>query len=504
MFRHGNVKASYSKDHNFRFYCKRSILFNLNLYLTYYQGWKARYTSPTDLHRTCDQTKRILIIPAAQSVGASSHHQTHPVNIAAVGSKWYQKRKLCAGAAIRSGSPQDPRHDVSFLSLRLSSCKPCPLMIKLFTHAQLIAEQDWSVPPDLITLIRHLSRERRGRFESNLMPASPLLMSSPGAMRRYIRPLLMGCVFLIIVAAYYNYPLPSDTAYLHSDTRSLDFLRRAKSELTLDLSAEVIYSRRCIKISTSNEPHREEVTRIAEPLVVNPVVVPLADQGSSEVSLPPCASLKLKTAEPHVAGEKFPELIFGMATTYERLNAPETIESIEHWASGRDSKLYVMVEDHTKRPAETRELQALYRDRGVQAHFIAPLSDSTSTSQNHFLVLTEMVRGSGPETKWFGLLDDDTFFPHLKPLATALGQLDHTVDMYVGALSEDFGSVRNFGIMAYGGAGVYLSVHLAKKLGTLEQATACLDEAAENLGDILVRNCVYHHSRTKLTPLPGL
>lgn len=120
------------------------------------------------------------------------------------------------------------------------------------------------------------------------------------------------------------------------------------------------------------------------------------------------------------------------------------------------------------------------------------------------MVLVRMVEESGPETKWFCLLDDDTFFPHLEPLSDALSRIDHTSDAYVGALSEDFPSVQTFGLMAYGGAGVYLSAHLARKLGQPELAAACMQESPPHLGDIIIRDCVYHHSKAKLTRLPGL
>lgn len=330
------------------------------------------------------------------------------------------------------------------------------------------------------------------------------LKSSLGVMRRYSRPLSTACVIFIFLAGCYMYAIPADNEYFNRQDTPLDFLRRSSIDTSLDLTAEILYSRRCISTKASNEINRQAVTSIKESLIVDPVRI--RGSGSNEdASLPECVPLRLSTSKPYAPREKFPELIFGMATTYDRLSMLETIDSIEHWAAGRDSKLFVMVEDYTVRgPAEVLGLETRYRDRGVQANFIAPISDSTSTSQNHFLVLTQMVKNSGPETKWFGLLDDDTFFPHLKPLSTALGQLDHSVDMYVGTLSEDFGSVRIFGIMAYGGAGAYLSVTLAKKLGTLDQAIACLDEAPETWGDIVLRNCVYHHSRAKLTPLPGL
>lgn len=304
------------------------------------------------------------------------------------------------------------------------------------------------------------------------------------------------------------YLLPNGRKYLSQvdtpidDTHTpLDFLLRVSRELSLDLSPSILYSRRCIEVVSSSEAKRQEVVSISEPLITDQVTLQ-GEQLRGGASLPQCTLLKLTTPEPHAVAEKFPDLIFGLATTYTRLR--ESLSSIEHWCSGRASKVIVMVEDYVVREAEVLELQQEYRDRDIQASFIAPIDESLSTSQNHFFVLTQMVKESGPQTKWFALLDDDTFFPHLKPLSDALGRLDHESDMYVGALSEDFGSVKNFGIMAYGGAGVYLSAHLARKLGALDQATECLGEAPENLGDIVLRNCVYHHSRAKLTFLPGL
>ncbi|KAI1868540.1 uncharacterized protein JN550_006456 [Neoarthrinium moseri] len=190
-----------------------------------------------------------------------------------------------------------------------------------------------------------------------------------------------------------------------------------------------------------------------------------------------------------------------MATTYNRLL--DSLPSIGHWCSGRESKLFVVVEDWFDRREDVLELQGTYRKSGIQAFFIEPFDRTHSTSQSHFMVLTRMVEESGPETEWFGLLDDDTFYPHLAPLSDALGAFDHTQDMYVGGLAEDFGSIQNFGIMAYGGAGAYLSAALAKKLGTVDQAVQCLQESPPNLGDIIIRDCVYHHSRARMTVLPG-
>jgi hypothetical protein len=242
---------------------------------------------------------------------------------------------------------------------------------------------------------------------------------------------------------------------------------------------------------------------ITEPLIVGETIIDIHNPGELAKTIPECVPLNLPVGTPYPATKQFPNLIFGMATTYVRLR--ESVASIGHWCSIKGSRLIVIVSDWNAVSSEdVTNLQSEYRDRGILASFFAPFERSYSTSQSHFMVLTRMVEASTSETQWFGLLDDDTFFPHLAPLSDALSALDHTKDMYVGALAEDFGSVRNFGIMAYGGAGAYLSVHLARKLGALDQAMECIRESPPELGDIILRNCVYRHSKARLTILPGL
>ncbi|KAI1395451.1 hypothetical protein F4819DRAFT_501016 [Hypoxylon fuscum] len=280
----------------------------------------------------------------------------------------------------------------------------------------------------------------------------------------------------------------------------LDFLNRATGKLGLNLSPSIKYSRRCIKLTFAPEAKRQEVVNISQPLVVDQVTLRLEQVEGSRTTLSQCTPIELVVSGPYPVGENFPHIIFGIATNYDRLR--ESLTAIAHWCSKQDTKLIAIVEDWSRRSNDILKLQQEYRDSGIKATFIKPLDESHTTSQSHFMVLTQMLKESDPETKWFGLLDDDTFFPHLKPLSDALGQLDHRVDMYVGALAEDFGSVKNFGLMAYGGAGAYLSAHLAQKLGV--QAATCIREAPPNMGDIILRDCVYQHSKARLTILPGL
>ncbi|KAH7012283.1 uncharacterized protein B0I36DRAFT_356353 [Microdochium trichocladiopsis] len=161
------------------------------------------------------------------------------------------------------------------------------------------------------------------------------------------------------------------------------------------------------------------------------------------------------------------DLAFGMATSLVRLS--QSVDSIAHWTSDRGTLLVVVIEDYIGHEDEVADLLAQFHSLKINAIFIPPIASNHSMSQSHFAVLSKMLAESGPETKWFALLDDDTFFPHLEPLSTALSSLDHeNKDLYVGGLTEDWGSLTRFGLMAYGGAGVYLSAYLARKIGNLD------------------------------------
>lgn len=296
-------------------------------------------------------------------------------------------------------------------------------------------------------------------------------------------------------------PPPSPQIF-KDDESALGFVRRANIRANLELSPTINYMRQCIQTVVDPQVDRNAVADVAEPLLVPPQRLRLSQSGSANDLLGECLSVPLSVSHPFPEHAKFPDLIFGMATTYSRLR--DSIVPITHWASGRESKLIVIVQDWTEEVYRIIELESVYQERGVNATFIQPYDEAHTTSQSHFRVLTRMVEESGPDTKWFGLLDDDTFFPNLEPLSEALGAMDHTRELYVGALSEDFAAVKNFGIMAYGGAGAYLSVQLAKKLGDPTEADRCLSEYTPEFGDIIIRDCVYQHSSARLTVLPGL
>ncbi|KAI0018796.1 hypothetical protein F4780DRAFT_749476 [Xylariomycetidae sp. FL0641] len=320
---------------------------------------------------------------------------------------------------------------------------------------------------------------------------------------RYIRRLLV-CIAVIFGIWYFLGDDVSRAASLSDSPSTLDFLDRANREINLELSPTIQYSRTCIKTVFSDHAPRKEVTNISQPLAGEMTTIQLDQPASTRKTPSDCHPISLTVPKPYPAKLKFPNLIFGIATAYSRLLDPNTFTSIAHWSSGTGSKLVALITDYHENAADVAKLEKEYRDHGIEAVFVKPFDPTHSTAQSHFMVLTSMVEQSGPNTEWFGLLDDDTFFPHLGPLAKALGNLDHTEDMYVGALTEDFSAVQNYGLQAFGGAGAYLSAPLAKKLGAVDQAQQCFEEFPTDQGDLLLRDCVYNHSKARLTILPGL
>jgi hypothetical protein len=113
------------------------------------------------------------------------------------------------------------------------------------------------------------------------------------------------------------------------------------------------------------------------------------------------------------------------------------------------------------------------------------------------MLIRDLLGYATPETQWLGILDDDTFFPSLYPVDKELAKYDHSQPFWLGALSEDFGHIKIWGLMAFGGAGVFISMPLAHELDPVLET--CIKDASINTGDGILRDCIYSKTRTKLT-----
>ncbi|SPN96582.1 uncharacterized protein DNG_00105 [Cephalotrichum gorgonifer] len=272
----------------------------------------------------------------------------------------------------------------------------------------------------------------------------------------------------------------------------LDYLK------SLRLADKILFSRRRIKPVVSKAINRDEVLNISVPLFPKKQAIDLSSCASTV--LEPGDTLQLKVP-PLYPKRTYPEFIFGIATSADRLR--DSIGPLSYWLSGSSAKLVAIISERQPATADQlQDLRHLFATQDIDAVILNPTDKSLTTSQNHFAMIRDMVRLSTPSTKWLGILDDDTFFPSLHPLAAELALHDPDKPQYIGALSEDFRAVKNWGYMAFGGAGVFLSLPAATTISAhLEE---CLAGSTSSQGDGILRDCVHRHTRARLTQVQGL
>lgn len=125
-------------------------------------------------------------------------------------------------------------------------------------------------------------------------------------------------------------------------------------------------------------------------------------------------------------------------------------------------------------------------------------------NNNNFDTKKEHEEEDNQKVHWLAILDDDTFLPSLHHLAAALATHDHTRPRYLGQLTEAASLLPQGILGAFGGAGIFLSVPLARLLRP--HLESCVEgEGAEGEGgDVLIMRCVHAHSAARLVRVPGL
>ncbi len=148
-------------------------------------------------------------------------------------------------------------------------------------------------------------------------------------------------------------------------------------------------------------------------------------------------------------------------------------------------------------PEKMSELQARMRGLGMDVILVEPLELQDSFSMKYFSLIKIMYGSRNEKTKWISLLDDDTFFPSMPALVTMLAKYNTTQEYYVGALSEIWWAVAHYGMMGFGGAGIFLSIALAEMMN--KGYKNCTEASHTTAGDIRIMECVYLLTETKLT-----
>lgn len=180
---------------------------------------------------------------------------------------------------------------------------------------------------------------------------------------------------------------------------------------------------------------------------------------------------------------------FGVATTVTRLN--ESLDQFVHWAGYTHTRIFALIEpdeSHTALDGVRAKADAL----GINL-FVTEADDDYL--HRYFALIPLLESHSRPSTRWACIIDDDTFFPSMPALVDALDAYDHNTPMYIGGLSEGIPQIAVFGLIAFGGAGVFLSRPLMSELVTVYDEC----EQMTFTGDRRIANCIYQYTSTRLT-----
>ncbi|KAJ6008303.1 hypothetical protein N7540_012279 [Penicillium herquei] len=182
-------------------------------------------------------------------------------------------------------------------------------------------------------------------------------------------------------------------------------------------------------------------------------------------------------------------IAFGVATTASRLN--ESLDQFAHWAGYTRTRIYASIEPEDDEGV-VESVRAKADLLGINLHIKV---EEDNYLNRYFSLITLLEENMREDTQWGCIIDDDTFFPSMPALVNALAEYDHTKSMYIGSVSEGIPQIAVFGMIAFGGAGVFLSRPL------LTELTAVYDicERMTFTGDRRIANCIYQYTSTRLT-----
>ncbi|KAE9377680.1 glycosyltransferase family 31 protein [Stipitochalara longipes BDJ] len=279
------------------------------------------------------------------------------------------------------------------------------------------------------------------------------------------------------------------------------------------LQDNIQYGRRYIRF------HRENIARASITRIDNDLFPRGFD--TINVNKPPPTTACPKPLDVAVPRSPYPstvdasDLLFGISTKFERLSDPKTGPIIEwsHWLTNGNGKtngagLILRLVDATN--AEIEATRQMMQEMGMDVK-VFPSNSSIEMAKRYLSLLPALYQESQhKKRKFLVMCDDDTFFPSMHRLVERLSTYDHTTDLYMGTFSEDVNNIERHGSQAFGGAGVFFSVSLAKKVSSFFPQCSTAKKIEESntgwgpQGDILLRKCIYENTEVRLTLLRDL
>jgi hypothetical protein len=235
------------------------------------------------------------------------------------------------------------------------------------------------------------------------------------------------------------------------------------------------YTRRSIQVTTLHGRN----TPLSTPLDMNLFET---EPGTPDANCPPPIMVQVPASPPPVDAS---HIDFAISTTMERLL--DSMDAFSTWAGNTNTRFLVFIE----RGASQRQAQrkARYLDLNIE------LFESDVDYENRYSLLVKLLADNArPQTKWGCIMDDDTFFLSMPRLTNMLSRYNENQPHYIGSLTECDAQLSQFGIFAYGGAGMFLSRPLLDELGKVWDEC----DAGTDHGDGKIAHCVYQFTHTKL------
>ncbi|KAL2866646.1 glycosyltransferase family 31 protein [Aspergillus lucknowensis] len=186
-------------------------------------------------------------------------------------------------------------------------------------------------------------------------------------------------------------------------------------------------------------------------------------------------------------------MVFGVATSLEKLE--DSLDAFSHWAGNTNAQIIAVVEQGGS--SIRRRIQQRAKDLGIRLTITQTEDDRLD---RYFSLIQVLYQHRHESTQWAVLIDDDTFFPSMKNLVDKLASYDSSIPQYVGAMTEDLARLSGTGYMAYGGAGIFLSLPLLSSLQYVFETCHAFKER----GDRMLASCIYAHTDAKFTWERGL
>ena len=231
-------------------------------------------------------------------------------------------------------------------------------------------------------------------------------------------------------------------------------------DLTI-VGGPVRYARQEIIVKQKEGLERLSISEIPTSLFSNPQKVNWLANPEAKLKCQAPITLEVPTFSREPANAS--HIVFGISTTVDRIE--DSIPYLERWLANTGAQLYVIAigpEETSPDSKRMKEVQSKMNDLGIEVTISKSLNKKDVGSQRYFSLTRLMYSNRRENTQWITLIDDDTFFPSMSSLLAMLQEHDYNKEWYIGGLSEEWWSVARYGLMGFGGAGVFLSIALAE------------------------------------------